>query len=92
MVHPGETGLLLSKVSSLTPFFGYKGSKQQTEKKLMKSVFVKGDTYVNTGDLMAEDREGFICFRDRLGDTFRCSCRLSVTFFVDTDKLLSVMA
>lgn len=72
----GETGLLLSKVSAISPFFGYAGSKQLTEKKLMRNVFVKGDAYFNTGDLMAEDQEGFICFRDRLGDTFRyCGMR-----------------
>ncbi|XP_041825272.1 long-chain fatty acid transport protein 6 [Melanotaenia boesemani] len=70
-VKMGETGLLLSKVSTLSPFFGYAGSKQLTEKKLMRNVFVKGDAYFNTGDLMAEDQEGFICFRDRVGDTFR---------------------
>lgn len=67
----GEMGLLLSKVSAVNPFFGYAGSKQLTEKKLMRNVFVKGDAYFNTGDLMAEDCEGFICFRDRVGDTFR---------------------
>ncbi|XP_057674316.1 long-chain fatty acid transport protein 6 [Corythoichthys intestinalis] len=70
-VKKGETGLLLSKVSALTPFFGYAGNKQLTEKKLIRNVFVKGDTYVNTGDLMIEDHEGFIAFKDRVGDTFR---------------------
>ncbi|XP_069025102.1 long-chain fatty acid transport protein 6 isoform X2 [Embiotoca jacksoni] len=70
-VKTGETGLLLSKVSSITPFFGYAGSKQLTEKKVLRNVFVKGDAYVNTGDLMAEDHQGFISFRDRVGDTFR---------------------
>lgn len=67
----GETGLLLSKVSSISPFFGYAGSKSLTEKKLMRNVFAKGDVYFNTGDLMVEDQQGFICFRDRVGDTFR---------------------
>uniref|UniRef100_A0A8C3AZT9 long-chain-fatty-acid--CoA ligase n=1 Tax=Cyclopterus lumpus TaxID=8103 RepID=A0A8C3AZT9_CYCLU len=70
-VEKGETGLLLSKVSTMSPFFGYAGSKQLTERKLKRNVFVKGDAYFNTGDLMAEDQEGFICFRDRVGDTFR---------------------
>lgn len=78
---PGETGLLLSKVSVLTPFFGYAGSKQLTEKKLLRNVFTKGDTYFNTGDLMAEDQEGFICFRDRVGDTFRyCDIQLECLY------------
>ncbi|XP_031607155.1 long-chain fatty acid transport protein 6 [Oreochromis aureus] len=70
-VDKGETGLLLSKVSTISPFFGYAGSKELTEKKLMRNVFVKGDAYFNTGDLMVEDHEGFIFFRDRVGDTFR---------------------
>ncbi|XP_015258758.1 PREDICTED: long-chain fatty acid transport protein 6 [Cyprinodon variegatus] len=70
-VKQGETGLLLAKVSALSPFFGYAGNKQLTEKKLLRNVFVKGDVYFNTGDLMAEDQDGFICFRDRVGDTFR---------------------
>uniref|UniRef100_H3CBS4 long-chain-fatty-acid--CoA ligase n=1 Tax=Tetraodon nigroviridis TaxID=99883 RepID=H3CBS4_TETNG len=70
-VDKGETGLLLSKVSAISPFFGYAGSKSLTEKKLLRNVFAKGDVYFNTGDLMAEDQQGFICFRDRVGDTFR---------------------
>ncbi|XP_068609491.1 long-chain fatty acid transport protein 6 [Brachionichthys hirsutus] len=69
-VDKGETGLLLSKVGATSPFFGYAGSKQLTEKKLMRNVFVKGDAYFNTGDLM-EEKDGFIIFRDRMGDTFR---------------------
>lgn len=68
---PGEMGLLLSQISSQTPFFGYAGSKQLTEKKLMRNVFKKGDAYFNTGDLMAEDQDNFISFKDRVGDTFR---------------------
>ena len=67
----GETGLLLSKVSATSPFFGYAGSKQLTERRLLRNVFSSGDAYFNTGDLMAEDKEDFICFKDRVGDTFR---------------------
>ncbi|XP_056121553.1 long-chain fatty acid transport protein 6 [Rhinichthys klamathensis goyatoka] len=70
-VQKGETGLLLSKICSQSPFFGYAGNKQLTEKKILRNVFVKGDAYFNTGDLMAEDEENFICFKDRVGDTFR---------------------
>lgn len=64
-------GLLLSKINSQSPFFGYAGSKQLTEKKLMRDVFKKGDVYFNTGDLMAENQNDFISFKDRVGDTFR---------------------
>ncbi|KAJ8338716.1 hypothetical protein SKAU_G00355020 [Synaphobranchus kaupii] len=70
-VKKGETGLLLSRVNARAPFFGYAGSKQLTEKKLLRDVLVQGDMYVNTGDLMVEDEEDFISFRDRVGDTFR---------------------
>ncbi|CAL8276576.1 unnamed protein product [Merluccius merluccius] len=70
-VKKGETGLLLSKVSATSPFFGYAGSKQLTERRLLRNVFISGDAYFNTGDLMAEDQEDFICFKDRVGDTFR---------------------
>ncbi|KAL2100228.1 hypothetical protein ACEWY4_004622 [Coilia grayii] len=70
-VKSGESGLLLSKISAQSPFFGYAGSKQLTEKKILRNVFAEGDAYFNTGDLMAEDEEGFIAFKDRVGDTFR---------------------
>ncbi|XP_041915015.1 long-chain fatty acid transport protein 6 [Alosa alosa] len=70
-VRRGESGLLLSKISPQSPFFGYAGSKQLTEKKILRDVFAKGDAYFNTGDLMAEDDEDFISFKDRVGDTFR---------------------
>ncbi|MGH0179770.1 UNVERIFIED_CONTAM: hypothetical protein FKN15_002489 [Acipenser sinensis] len=68
---PGEAGLLLSQINSMSPFFGYAGSKSLTEKKLLRDVFKKGDVYLNTGDLMVEDHEDFIYFKDRIGDTFR---------------------
>lgn len=55
----------------MSPFFGYAGSKSLTEKKLLRDVFKKGDVYLNTGDLMVEDHEDFIYFKDRIGDTFR---------------------
>ncbi|XP_026871949.2 long-chain fatty acid transport protein 6 [Electrophorus electricus] len=70
-VKQGETGLLLCKINSQSPFFGYAGNKELTENKLLRNVFVKGDAYFNTGDLMVEDQEDFICFKDRVGDTFR---------------------
>ncbi|TSK16123.1 Long-chain fatty acid transport protein 6 [Bagarius yarrelli] len=70
-VDKGEMGLLLCRINSQSPFFGYAGSKQLTEKKLIRDVFKKGDIYFNTGDLMAEDQENFISFKDRVGDTFR---------------------
>ncbi|KAM8962011.1 long-chain fatty acid transport protein 6 [Pelodytes ibericus] len=70
-VQKGEPGLLISKVNSNNPFFGYAGNKKHTTNKLLCDVFKKGDVYFNTGDLMVQDDDNFIYFRDRIGDTFR---------------------
>ncbi|KAM8973531.1 long-chain fatty acid transport protein 2-like [Pelodytes ibericus] len=67
----GETGLLIGKITRKSPFIGYAGDKSQTEKKKLKDVFEKGDLYFNSGDLLMIDKEGFIYFQDRVGDTFR---------------------
>lgn len=70
-VKKGENGLLISKVNHANPFFGYAGNKKHTTKKLLCDVFKKGDIYFNTGDLMVQDHDNFLYFRDRIGDTFR---------------------
>ncbi|KAF7663750.1 hypothetical protein LDENG_00201990 [Lucifuga dentata] len=67
----GEPGLLCTEISQKTPFSGYAGDLEQTEKKRLHSVFKKGDVYFNTGDLMRVDGDNFIYFHDRIGDTFR---------------------
>ncbi|XP_021238311.1 bile acyl-CoA synthetase [Numida meleagris] len=70
-VRPGETGLLVVKITRNTPFHGYAGDSQKTEKKILRDVFVRGDAYFNSGDLLMTDHENFIYFQDRVGDTFR---------------------
>ncbi|KAL8176240.1 UNVERIFIED_CONTAM: hypothetical protein K2H54_026859 [Gekko kuhli] len=70
-VAPGETGLLLGKITTINPFVGYAGDRQKTEKKILRDVRKKGDYYFNSGDLLRIDREGFVYFQDRVGDTFR---------------------
>ncbi|XP_068131707.1 long-chain fatty acid transport protein 2-like [Hyperolius riggenbachi] len=70
-VAKGETGLLVSKITRLSPFTGYAGDPSLTEKKRLRDVFQKGDLYFNTGDLLMMDRQNFIYFQDRVGDTFR---------------------
>ncbi|XP_014464272.1 long-chain fatty acid transport protein 6 isoform X1 [Alligator mississippiensis] len=67
----GEAGLLVAQVSPSTPFDGYAGNQEASERKLLRDVFVKGDVYFNTEDLMLIDQDGFVCFTDRVGDTFR---------------------
>ncbi|XP_071273609.1 long-chain fatty acid transport protein 3 [Agelaius tricolor] len=67
----GETGLLIAPVTPRTPFLGYAGSRELSEQKLLRGVFADGDEFFNTGDLVEQDREQFVRFRDRTGDTFR---------------------
>ncbi|CAO2594151.1 Long-chain fatty acid transport protein 6 [Lemmus lemmus] len=70
-VREGEPGLLISRVNTKNPFFGYAGSYRHTKNKLLFNVFKEGDVYFNTGDLMVQDHENFLYFWDRIGDTFR---------------------
>ncbi|XP_008141354.1 long-chain fatty acid transport protein 2 isoform X1 [Eptesicus fuscus] len=70
-VPKGEVGLLVCRITQLTPFSGYAGGKTQTEKKKLRDVFKKGDVYFNSGDLLMIDHDNFIYFHDRVGDTFR---------------------
>ncbi|TRZ08013.1 hypothetical protein HGM15179_019093 [Zosterops borbonicus] len=70
-VRPGETGLLVIKITSNTPFHGYAGDSQKTEKKILRDVLAKGDAFFNSGDLLMRDQQDFIYFQDRVGDTFR---------------------
>jgi fatty-acyl-CoA synthase len=51
-------------------FEGYTKASD-TEKKVLRDVFVKGDAWFRTGDLLKSDENGYIYFVDRIGDTFR---------------------
>uniref|UniRef100_A0A8C9X000 long-chain-fatty-acid--CoA ligase n=1 Tax=Sander lucioperca TaxID=283035 RepID=A0A8C9X000_SANLU len=67
----GDTGLLVSKITDIAPFVGYAQNEDQTERKRLRNVLKKGDLYFNSGDLMRIDKDNFIYFQDRVGDTFR---------------------
>ncbi|XP_029284443.1 very long-chain acyl-CoA synthetase [Cottoperca gobio] len=67
----GETGLFVSKITDIAPFVGYAENEEQTERKRLHNVLMKGDLYFNSGDLMRIDKDNFIYFQDRVGDTFR---------------------
>jgi len=69
-VGKGEQGLLLAKIDDKAPLDGYT-DPQKTEKVVLHDVFVKGDRYFNTGDLMRNIGFGHAQFVDRLGDTYR---------------------
>jgi fatty-acyl-CoA synthase len=64
-------GMIDDRPSQLaTRFEGYSDA-EATELKVLRDVFVKGDAWFRTGDLMRIDSSGFYYFVDRIGDTFR---------------------
>ncbi len=66
----GQEGLLIFPVVGDITFFGYT-DKKATESKYFRDVFKKGDTWINSGDLVRNQGCNHIMFVDRLGDTFR---------------------
>jgi fatty-acyl-CoA synthase len=70
---PGEVGEAIGKIDTDDARFrfdGY-GSKEDTEKKILRNVYEEGDAWFRTGDLMTRDKLGYYYFVDRVGDTFR---------------------
>ncbi|HET7885656.1 MAG TPA: long-chain-acyl-CoA synthetase, partial [Bradyrhizobium sp.] len=70
----GEAGEAVGRIGTADGaggrFEGYTNA-DETEKKILRDVFAKGDAWFRTGDLMKIDDAGFFHFVDRLGDTFR---------------------
>ena len=66
----GESGLLITEVTSNSPFDGYTDASAN-EAKLLRDVFKTGDIWINSGDLVREQGFRHIAFVDRVGDTFR---------------------
>ena len=69
-VGPFEGGLLLGKISELTPFTGYTQTSKN-ESKILNNVFKDGDSWFNSGDVVKYVGCRHIQFMDRTGDTFR---------------------
>lgn len=69
----GEPGLLLGGIPNPALYAEgfYLGGKEMNEKKYVRNAFVEGDAYFNYGDLLYYDKDYFIYFKDRMGDTFR---------------------
>ena len=72
---PNEAGEAIGKILNdpskpANRFEGY-AVKAETEKKILRDVFEKGDMWFRTGDLLRKDEQGYFYFIDRIGDTFR---------------------
>ncbi len=68
----GETGEAIGRIVD-EPGKGFEGYTHaaDTEKKILRHVFVADDAWFRTGDLMRRDALGYFYFIDRIGDTFR---------------------
>jgi fatty-acyl-CoA synthase len=69
----GEIGEAVGRIDPNDPrsrFDGYT-STADTEKKILRDAFTRGDGWFRTGDLMRRDAHGYFYFVDRTGDTFR---------------------
>ncbi|KAJ1712592.1 bifunctional fatty acid transporter and acyl-CoA synthetase [Aspergillus flavus] len=67
----GEEGEAIGRVRNRGLLTEYLHNEDATEKKLLRDVFEKGDIFQRTGDLVVQDRDGWVKFQDRVGDTFR---------------------
>ncbi len=69
----GEAGEAIGEINpnvARLRFDGYT-NKTETEKKILRDTFVRGDAWFRTGDLMRRDEHAYFYFVDRTGDTFR---------------------
>jgi fatty-acyl-CoA synthase len=71
-----EAGEAIGKIGGgedaphISQFEGYTDAGA-SDSKVLRNVFVTGDLWYRTGDLMRKDGSGFFYFVDRVGDTFR---------------------
>ena len=70
----GEKGLFISSIPQIQRDAGvlfYKASDAVNKKKIIQNAFRNGDYFFNSGDLFYLDKNYFVYFADRIGDTFR---------------------
>jgi fatty-acyl-CoA synthase len=69
---PGEViGKIIKDASKPGARFEGYATRSETDRKILRDVFEKGDVWFRTGDLMRKDADGYFFFVDRIGDTFR---------------------
>jgi acyl-CoA synthetase (AMP-forming)/AMP-acid ligase II len=67
----GEPGEVIGRVRDRGTVTEYQGNVKATDEKLLNNVFRKGDMFHRMGDLAVHERDGWVAFHDRIGDTFR---------------------
>lgn len=60
----------IKQTDPLLNFEGY-ANKDDTQKKIIHNVFRKGDMVFTSGDILYWDKNGYLFFKDRRGDTYR---------------------
>ena len=68
---PGELLFVVDPTDIGKTYQGYYGNEKASNSKIMRDVFVKGDAWFRTGDVVRLDKDGRLWFMDRIGDTFR---------------------
>ncbi|MFM9864562.1 MAG: long-chain-acyl-CoA synthetase [Micropepsaceae bacterium] len=68
---PDEVGEAIGKIDEQRGRFEGYSKGTDTEKKILRDVFEKGDAWFRTGDLLKRDAQHYYYFIDRIGDTFR---------------------
>jgi fatty-acyl-CoA synthase len=64
-------GRILKDVTAPAARFDGYSNAAETEQKILRDVFVRGDSWFRTGDLMRRDARGYYYFIDRIGETYR---------------------
>jgi acyl-CoA synthetase (AMP-forming)/AMP-acid ligase II len=67
----GEPGEAIGVVTNMDVYHAYLNNPKANEEKLIANVFKKGDLYQRMGDLLVNDKSGWVSFQDRTGDTYR---------------------
>jgi acyl-CoA synthetase (AMP-forming)/AMP-acid ligase II len=67
----GEPGEVIGRVKNRELLTEYLGNEKATEEKIVRGVFKDGDIWQKMGDLLILEKEGWVRFHDRMGDTFR---------------------
>ncbi|KAI6232036.1 hypothetical protein M3Y95_00444500 [Aphelenchoides besseyi] len=69
---PGDIGEVVGMIKddAHSSFEGYL-DQAETEKKVIRNVLQMGDAAFETGDILLWDKNGYVYFKDRRGDTYR---------------------